>query len=189
MPTTTGLHWPSGTGIGYAYRPTDQWLITADLSHTLWSTTRYMSDSTKLNGQSFFDFDKGTRTPNATNLNLGTEFLHITANGTVIPFRVGLNREPQPVVDAVTGLQRIMYHASVGSGWKKGPVGLDVAYQYGWSSRRVSQALEVDQILAHAGTTSVGTERIREQRLDLTAILQFDRKPVERALRYLFVGD
>ncbi|NWJ41544.1 MAG: hypothetical protein HXX12_11305 [Geothrix sp.] len=187
-PMTTGLHWPSGSGVGYAYRPTDQWLITADLSHTLWSTTRYMSDSTRLNGQSFFDFDKGSRTPNATDLHLGTEFLHITPSGSVIPIRGGLSREPQPVVDALTGLQRIMYRVSIGSGLKRGALGLDVAYRYGWSNRRVSQALEVDQLLTHTGSTSLGTERIREHRLDLSAIAQFDRKPLERLLRYLFVG-
>ena len=38
------------------------------------------------------------------------------------------------------------------------------------------------------GTASIGTERIREHRLDLSTIYQFDRKPLERALRYLFVG-
>ena len=187
-PTNTGLHWPSGTGVGYAYRPSDQWLLTADLSHTLWSTTRYMSDSARLNGQSFFDFDKGDRTPNATDLHLGSEYLHITSEGTVIPLRMGLSREPQPVVDAVTGNQRVMYHVSIGTGLKKGPLGLDIAYQYGWSSRRASQSLDVDQILSHTGTASIGTERIREHRLDLSTIYQFDRKPLERALRYLFVG-
>jgi len=189
QPMTTGLHWPAGTGLGFAYRPSDLWLVTADLSHTLWSTTRYMSASPRLNGQSFFDFDKGDRTPNATDAHLGVEFLKITQSGAVIPLRAGLSREPQPVVDAVTGTQRVMYRASVGSGFKRGPVGLDVAYRYGWSSRRASQSLEIDQILNRTGTPSVGTERIHEHRLDVSTIVQFDRRPLERALRYLFVGD
>jgi hypothetical protein len=188
-PTTTGLHWPAGTGVGFAYRPSDLWLITADMSHTLWSTTRYMSASSRLNGQSFFDFDKGDRTPNATDVHLGLEFLKITQSGSVIPLRAGLSREPQPVVDAVTGTQRVMYRASLGSGFKRGSVGVDVAYRYGWSSRRVSQSLEVDQILARTGAPSVGTEHIREHRLDISTIVQFDRRPLERALHFLFVGD
>lgn len=188
-PMTTGLHWPAETGVGYAYRPGDRWLITADLSHTLWSTARYMSASPRLNGQSFFDFEKGDRTPNATDVHLGTEYLHITSGGVVIPLRAGLSREPQPVVDAVTRLQRVMYRISVGSGFKRGAVGLDVAYRYGWSSRRASQSLEVDQILSRTGSPSVGTERIREHRLDLSTIFQFDRRPLERTLRYLFVGN
>jgi hypothetical protein len=188
-PMTTGLHWPSGTGIGFAYRPRENWLITTDLSHTLWSTTRYISSSARFNGQSFFDFDKGNRTPNATDLHLGIEFLHITEAGSVIPLRAGLSREPQPVVDAVTGVQRVMNYASVGTGLKRGSVGLDVAYQYGWSRRRASQSLEVDQILSGKGTASVGNEQITQHRLDLSLIFQFDRKPLERTLRYLFVGD
>ncbi len=188
-PMTTGLHWPAGTGLGFAYRPSDLWLITADLSHTLWSTTRYMSTSPRLNGQSFFDFDKGDRTPNATDVHLGIEYLKITEDGTVIPLRAGLSREPQPVVDAITGTQRVMNHVSLGSGLKRGAVGVDVAYRYGWSSRRASQSLEVDQILTRTGTPSVGTEHIREHRLDVSTILQFDRHPLERVLRHLFVGD
>jgi hypothetical protein len=147
-----------------------------------------MSSSARLNGQSFFDFDKGDRTPNATDLHLGTEFLHITAEGSVIPLRAGLSREPQPVVDAVTGTQRVMYRASLGTGIKRGHMGFDIAYRYGWSSRRVSQALEVDQILSRTGSPSLGTEHIKEHRLDLSALYQFDRGPLERALRYLFIG-
>jgi len=185
---TTGLHWPAGTGMGWSYRPSDQWLVTADLTHTLWSTTRYMSASPRLNGQSFFDFDKGDRTPNATDLHLGAEYLHITPTGTVIPLRAGLSREPQPVVDALTGLQRVMYRVSLGSGFKRGRAGFDIAYRYGWSSRRVSQSLEVDQILNRTGSPSIGTEHIQEHRLDLSVLYQFDRAPLERVLRYLFVG-
>ncbi len=66
---------------------------------------------------------------------------------------------------------------------------MEVAYRYGWSSRRASQSLEVDQILARTGTPSVGMEHIREHRLDVSTILQFDRRPLERVLRHLFVGD
>lgn len=188
-PITMGLHWPAGTGVGFAYRPSDPWLITVDMSHTLWSTTRYMSASPRFNGQSFFDFDKGDRTPNATDLHLGVEFLKITQGGSVVPIRAGLSREPQPVVDAVTGLQRVMYRLSMGTGLKRGPVGVDVAYRYGWSNRRTSQSLDVAQILNRAGTPSVGTEHIREHRLDVSTILQFDRRPLERVLHYLFVGN
>jgi hypothetical protein len=188
-PITTGLHWPSSTGVGVAFRPSDQWLITSDLTHTLWSTARYMSVSPFLNGQSFFDFDKGGRTPDATAVHLGVEYLWLTPQNWVIPLRAGLSREPQPILDRYTGEQRVMKWASVGSGFKRGDLGVDLAYRYGWSRRQASQFLEIDQILSHTPPTSIGTERIREQRLDLSVIYQFDRQPVERALRHLFVGD
>lgn len=189
VPVTTGLHWPSSTGLGFAYRPAERWLLTSDLNHTLWSTTRYMSGSPFLNGQSFFDFDKGDRTPDATTAHLGVEHLWITDRDSVIPFRAGLSREPQPVVDGVTGEQRVMYRISVGSGFKRGNTGVDLAYRYGWAKRRASQFLEIDQLLSRVPTTSVGVERIHEHRLDVSFIYKFDREPLDRALRFLFVGD
>lgn len=188
-PLTTGLHWPSSTGLGLAWRPRERWLAAVDLNQTLWSTTRYMSTNRILNGQSFFDFDKGGRTPNATTAHLGVEYLLLTVKDAVIPLRIGLSREPQPVVDGTTGEQRILYYLALGSGFKRGNTGLDVAYRYGWSNRRASQFLEVDQILARTPPTSVGTERLREHRLDASFTYKFDRRPVERTLRYLFVGD
>jgi long-subunit fatty acid transport protein len=187
--TQTGLHWPSGTGIGLAYRPREHWLITADTTHTLWSTARYMSASPTLNGLSFFDFDRGSRTPDVTSTHLGTEYLWITEQNAVVPLRAGLSREPQPLVDGVTGEQRVIYRISLGSGFKRGSTGLDVAYSYGWSKRRASQFLEVDQILSGMPPTSVGMERIKEHRLDISFIYKFDREPTDRALRFLFVGD
>lgn len=189
QPYETGLHWPASTSLGLAYRPGERWLLAADLTHTLWSTARYMSTRPALNGQSFFDFDKVGRTPDATDLHLGLEYLYLTAGNAVIPLRMGLSREPQPVVDAVTGNQRVMYSAAVGTGFKRGPYGVDVAYRYGWSRRQTSQFLEIDQILDHQRATSIGTERITEHRLDLSFIVQFHRAPVERALHHLFVGD
>jgi long-chain fatty acid transport protein len=186
---TTGLHWPSATGLGYAYRPSDQWLVTSDLTHTLWSTARYMSASPTLNGESFFDFDKSDRTPDATSVHLGVEYLWLTPRDWIIPLRAGLSREPQPILDRYTGEQRVMKWASLGTGLKQGPLGMDVAYRYGWSRRQASQFLAIDQILSHTPPASIGTERIREQRVDVSTIYRFDRQPVERALRHLFVGD
>ena len=188
-PTQTGLHWPSGTGIGLAYRPREHWLITADATHTLWSTARYMSGSPSLDGLSFFDYDRGSRTPNATTAHLGTEYLWITPQDSVIPLRAGLSREPQPLVDATTGEQRVIYRVSLGSGLKRGSTGLDIAYRYGWSKRRASQFLEVDQLLSKTPPTTVGLERIQEHRLDVSFIYKFDRQPLDRALQFLFVGD
>ncbi len=188
---TTGLHWPASTGVGYAYRPSERWLLTADLTHTLWSTARYMSPGSRLDGRSFFDFDRRDRTPNATDFHAGAEYLQITEAGYVIPLRFGWSREPQPLVDRITGVQRVMYRASLGTGLKRGPLGVDVAYRYGWGTRRASQFLEVDQILnrSAATSTSVGTERITEHRIDFSANCRFSRGPLERAFHHLFVGD
>lgn len=184
-----GLHWPASTGLGLAIRPFERWLFTADLTHTAWSEARYMTSRASLNGLSFFDLDRGTRTPNATDLHLGAEHVLLTAAGNVWPLRLGLSREPQPVVDRTTGEQRVIYGASLGTGLKRGRYTLDVAYRYGWGRRQASQFVDVDQILSRTPPTALGTERIKDQRLDLTFIVQFERQPVERLLHHLFVGD
>ncbi|WP_306590989.1 OmpP1/FadL family transporter [Geothrix sp. 21YS21S-4] len=188
-PIRTGLHWPAATGAGLALRPAERWLVTADVTHTLWASARYMSASPGLNGLSFFDLDRETRTPNVTTAHVGVEHLWITGGNAIVPLRAGLSREPQPLVDTITGEQRVIYRASLGSGFKRGRTGVDLAYRYGWSTRRASQFLEVDQLLSRTPPTSVGMERIREHRLDVSFIHTFDRGPVDRALRYLFVGD
>jgi len=188
-PTPTGLHWPATTGVGFAYRPKENWLATADFTYTPWSKARYMTPNKSLNGLSFFDLDKGTRTPNATDFRLGVEHLILTGAGSVVPLRVGFSREPQPVVDRVTSEQRVVYGLSLGSGLKRGSVTVDVAYRYGWGRRRASQFLDVDQIISNTPPTSLGTERLREHKLDLSFIVQFEQQPVAKALRHLFVGD
>jgi len=142
-----------------------------------------------LNGLDFFNLQRSGKGQNATVLRLGLERLWVSPGGLLIPFRMGASREPQPLVDLVTGEQRIMYGLAVGSGLKQGRYTLDLAYRYAWGKRRVSQFDDVDQILAGTHTTSVGNESVVEQRLEATFIVQFERQPVDRLLQYLFVGD
>ena len=184
-----GVHWPDSTGLGLAIRPWDQWLFTADLQYTAWSQAKFMSDKASLNGLGFFDLRKSSGGQNATVLRLGVERLWVSPSGLLVPFRLGASREPQPVVDPVTGDQRIMYGLSCGSGFKRGCYTLDLAYRYAWAKRQASQFLDINQLLAGTNTSSVGTERTVEQRVEMTFIMQFERQPVDRLLRYLFVGD
>jgi len=184
-----GLHWPDTTGLGLAIRPGEQWLVTGDVQYTPWSEAKFMTDNQALNGLDFFNLQRSGKGQNATVLRLGLERLWVSPGGLLIPFRMGASREPQPLVDLVTGEQRIMYGLAVGSGLKQGRYTLDLAYRYAWGKRRVSQFDDVDQILAGTHTTSVGNESVVEQRLEATFIVQFERQPVDRLLQYLFVGD
>jgi long-subunit fatty acid transport protein len=184
-----GLHWPDSSGLGLAYRPGEYWLVTGDLQVTPWSEAKFMTGDTSLNGVGFFDPTRNGQGQNATVLRLGMERLWVTRNGLLVPFRLGASREPQPLVDPVTGEQRIMYGLATGSGFKRGRYTVDLAYRYAWAKRRTSQFLDVQQLLAGTHTSSVGTERTVEQRVELTCIMQFDRQPVDRVLHHLFVGD
>lgn len=185
----TALHWPSVMGLGLAVRPSEGLLFTADLEQTQWSTAKFMSSDPRMNGLDFFSMDKGRNTPNAMSARMGAEYLLVRDSGVIIPVRLGACREPQPVVDRLTGEQRIMYGLSAGTGFKKGAYSVDLAYRYAWSSRRASQFLDVEQLLAHSDTSSLGQERTTENRVDLSFIVQFKKEPVQKALRYLFVGD
>lgn len=82
-----------------------------------------------------------------------------------------------------------MYGAFLGVGIKVGRYSFDTAYRYAWAKRTASQFLDVDQILSRTPPTSIGTERVREQRLVFDCIIQFDREPVQKLLHHLFVGD
>ncbi len=187
-PYTTGLHWPSTTGVGLAYRPAEGWLLALDLVRTPWSEARYMSGRENLNGLNFFDMSKGNRTPDATQFHLGVERILLAPSGNVIPLRFGYSREPQPVTDRVTGQQRVMQGLSAGSGLKRGRYTFDAAYRYAWGRRRASQFLDADQLLSNIHSKSLGTEDITEHRLDFSFIVQFERRPVQDFLRHLFVG-
>ena len=188
-PKTYGLHWPASTGLGFAWRPKERWLFTTDLQHTLWSRARYMTSVASLNNLSFFDLDKSDRTPDVTSFHAGMEYLRLTKGGNVIPFRFGLSREPQPVVDRVTHQQRVIFSVALGTGLKRGNTSIDVAYRYGWNRRNISQFLDVDELLRANTVRSLGTERLEMHRLDVSFIYQFERQPLERWLRHLFVGD
>ena len=189
QPYTTGLHWPSTTGLGLAYRPADQWLLAMDLVTTPWSQAQYLSGRADLNGLNFFTLSRNGGNPNATQFHLGVERLILTDSGNVVPLRFGLSREPQPDVDRATGEQRVIDGVSVGTGLKRGPYTFDLAYRYGWGKREASQFLGPDQLLGNGNPTFLGRETLTEHRLDLSFIVQFERRPVQDVLHHLFVGD
>ncbi|BDU75067.1 OmpP1/FadL family transporter [Mesoterricola sediminis] len=189
QPYTTGLHWPSTTGVGFAYRPSDRWLVTADVVSTPWSDTRYMSGRPALDGVNFFNLNRGGASPDATQVHLGVEHLFLPGSGRVIPLRLGWSREPQPVTDRLTGQQRVIQSVSAGTGLKRGAWTFDVAYRYGWGRRAASQFLDPEQILSGTSVRTLGTETLTEHRVDLSLIVQFDRSPVQDLLHHLFVGD
>jgi long-subunit fatty acid transport protein len=188
-PYTTGLHWPSTTGIGLAYRPADHWVLAADLLTTAWSQARYMSNREALNGLNFFDMTKGNRTPDATQFHAGVERVLVLASGKVIPLRLGYSREPQPVTDRSTGQQRVIQGISLGSGVKMGAYTVDIGYRYGWGRRMASQYLDPEQVLSANQITTLGRESLIEHRLDVSFIYRFERGPVQDLLHYLFVGE
>lgn len=186
---TTGLHWPATTGLGFAWRPRDRWLVAADLVNTPWSDTRYMSSRPGLDGMNFFDMKRHADSQNATQFHLGLERILLFDSGTLVPLRLGFSRVPQPVTDQTTHQQRVVLGLSAGTGLKAGRYTFDVAYRYGWDHREVSQVLDPAQILSQEASTTLGRETLVEHRVEASFIVQFERGPVQDFLHRLFVGD
>lgn len=83
----------------------------------------------------------------------------------------------------------MVFNVAVGTGIKRGNISVDIAYRYGWDHRATTQFLDVDQLVKASTARSRGTERLDMHRVDISLIYQFERQPVERWLRHMFVGD
>lgn len=166
-----------------------------DWSKTRWSRFKYGNDAgDDLAGTNFLDLGDPTRIPNTTVLRGGVEYLHLTRSGWVVPWRMGLFREPQPMRDAITGTQRVLIGATAGMGMRIGPWGFDLAYRYAFSRRYASKFVEVEDLLTGNVPTSVGREKIEAHRMDLTVTYHFshapaDLKTLERLLQWALVGN
>src|SRR5208283_1509294 len=98
--------------------PDPRWLVTFDSSYTPWSKATIKAPGTPYDGLNFFDYQNPTGTRNTTDLHVGTEWVAYLGDSVVIPLRVGAFREPQPIVDVVTGSQRVLEGWTAGFGFK-----------------------------------------------------------------------
>lgn len=165
------LDWPHTLALGLAWKPRPNWQFSMDWSQTPWSELRIRGGGAEVDGVHFLDLRKETLVPDVTQLRAGLEYLRILSGGSVLPIRAGLFREPQPVVDPVTGQQRILEGLTLGTGLRGRRLGVDLAYRYARSRRTASRFLEVDDLLVGNLPTSKGEERLMIHRVDLSLIL------------------
>ena len=99
-----------------------------DSSHTPWSNATY-SPGTSYDGWNWFDYQNPTVTRNTTDLHAGAEWIAYLGERAVIPLRAGVFREPQPIVDVVTGAQRVLQGWTAGAGIKFADLTIDLAYK------------------------------------------------------------
>lgn len=185
--TSYPLEWPETLGFGAALRPVPEWLIAADWNRTKWSQAAFNAQGGSLDNLNFFDLQNPSRTPDAVAKRLGMEYLFFPGQS-VVPLRVGIFEEPQPIADQITGERRTLKGWTLGVGWKKRGVSFDLAYKHSQGQRSASQFLEADEIASGRNVpTSRGNELIRENRIFLSCIVQFDRDATSRFLKWLFV--
>jgi hypothetical protein len=189
------LSWPDAIGFGLAWKAHDRLTVTADSVRTRWSgavihgsflakdangTTADLS----LDGANFFDYLKASKTPDTKDLRGGVEWIAFLGDNLILPLRVGIFREPQPIVDSRTGQQRILKGYTLGVGLKFKAFTLDLAFKDAKADSDVSRVFPLNG----AFLVALGREELREKRAYLTAILQLKGDGAKRALDWLFVG-
>ena len=183
------LRWPASYTVGVALKPTETWVVTTDYAEFDWDDM----EVTGLPGGtvSFFDLksEEETDARHAGIWRVGTEYT-VFPGRSVVALRAGWFQEPRPVPRAPSDEKSAVRGGSLGLGWKRGPVSIDVAYQ------RTSSTLErlelVDPETVATGVVesqAVARVDVDEDRFFLSFLYQFDsRADVRRLFHFLFVG-
>ena len=123
------LEMPMSYGIGLAYRFTDSFTASLDLYRTEWDNFIHKD----ANGvKTSFVSGKPTAESDVdptTQVRLGAEYLHIKSDY-VIPVRCGLFYDPAPQEGGADDY----YGITMGTGFAKGRIVFDIAYQFRWGN-------------------------------------------------------
>lgn len=120
------LSMPASYGLGLSFTHADNLTIALDVYRTEWS--RYVmrnettgAETNPLDGKLI---SQG-RLKDTTQIRLGTEYLFIKGRN-IIPFRLGLFYDPDPARESPDD----MYGFSLGTGYARGKIAFDIAYQF-----------------------------------------------------------
>ncbi|MBW2176425.1 MAG: hypothetical protein JRH03_05635, partial [Deltaproteobacteria bacterium] len=124
-------------GIGVAYRFSDSFTVSFDIYRTEWEDyTLTTEDGKKISPITGDLADEADISP-THQVRTGAEYLHI-ATAYVIPFRAGIFYDPAPA----DGGSDDFYGFSCGTGFAKGKVLFDIAYQYRYGEDVAEYILE-----------------------------------------------
>lgn len=185
--TAASVKWPEtlGWGIGLHLGPRLQ--VTSDWTETPWSKARYAGNGTTMDGRNWFDYQVQSAIPDVRSTRAGIEWIALARGAVVIPLRIGVFREPQPIVDDRTQQQRILRGWTAGFGLKVRDMTVDVAYRDARNQREVSR-FNTDAPIGGVASTAYGTEQDDERKLYLSLIYQFNAATVQKALSWILVG-
>lgn len=154
--TDVEMEFPTQIGIGLAYRPNDALTVSADVFWSDWSSFKFiLGDGTNINP---FSVDQGEDLDDTVSVRFGTEYLLIKRDW-IIPFRFGAAYDPAPKASGTDDY----FTLSFGTGFQKGNIAFDIAYQYRWGN-------EVNQDLM---LTYVDNEDLERHRLMASVIWYF----------------
>jgi len=123
------LDMPMSYGIGFSYRFSDRFTAVIDIYRTEWDdyllTDADGNETSPINNKSKDEADIDP----TNQLRVGCEYLHI-ADSYVVPIRGGFFYDPAPA----EGSPDEYYGISLGSGYARGKVVFDIAYQFRWGN-------------------------------------------------------
>jgi len=121
---------PASYGVGFSYKPTDNWVFALDVYYTEWS--RYVLRDSKGNETNPIygtSISEG-RLSDTLQVRLGGEYLFIMDKN-VIPIRAGLFYDPEPAKPHM----KDFFGFSLGSGFSTPRYSFDVSYQFRTASK------------------------------------------------------
>jgi long-subunit fatty acid transport protein len=119
------LRMPPSYGLGLSYRHSDNLTIAFDVFRTEWSKFVLRDEDGKEKNPIDGDPVSDGRLKNTTQVRSGTEYIFIEGRN-VIPVRFGLFYDPEPQ----KGHLDEYYGFSLGTGYARGRIALDISYQY-----------------------------------------------------------
>jgi long-subunit fatty acid transport protein len=188
----TSLRWPSSWTVGVAIKPREVWLLTADYAEYDWDDM--LIDGLGEDGServNFFDLrpPESSTTRNTGQWRFGSE-LTVFPGETVVTARAGYFLEPRPQLLAPGDEKSAVRGWSLGAGWRRGQVSIDVAWQRATSSSRTLELVDPDALAGgDLGALPEATLDTTEQRVFVAVLYQFrSRASLRRLFHFLFVG-
>jgi long-subunit fatty acid transport protein len=183
------LRWPASYTVGLAVKPLETWVVTTDYSEFDWDDM----EVTGLEGGpvNFFDLksEEETEARHGGTWRIGTEYT-VFPGSDVLALRAGWFSEPRPVPRAPGDAKSAVRGGTLGIGWKRGPVSVDVAWQRTSSTLARLELVDPDTVATgRPEAQAVGEVDVDEDRVFLSLLYQFDsRAAVRRLFHFLFVG-
>lgn len=183
------LRWPGSWTVGVAIKPLETWFLTADYAEFDWDDM--VIEGLADEPVSFFDLQPQSRstTRNTGQWRFGTEHTFF-AGDHVLAARGGYFEEPRPQLLAPSDEKSSIRGISLGAGWKRGPVSVDLAYQRSSTTTLNPEFVDPDMVARGVVSPQAAAEvDTREERWFLSFLYQFEPRETLRKLgHFLFVG-
>ena len=122
------LEFPLILGIGFTWRPMDEWTLSSDMTWTDWSKFLFSENGARTNPISG-DLSTDSKLDDTYTVRLGCEYL-IIRDSHLISLRGGLGYDPSPAVAD----EDKFYTASLGMGLQFGSFNFDAAWEFRWGN-------------------------------------------------------